>query len=538
MGAGGWRLPLLACTALVAGCAAETPPLPPAPDLAALDAPVQAQYRERRAALEKALGRRDATAGERAEAFGALGQWYHAYMFYDGARATYEAARSLAPEDPRWPYYLAHVARATSDPETSRGLLERVLELDSEHLPATVWLAETDWEAGRTAPAVAGFDAALARDPRCVRALAGRARATLAEGRPGAAVEIYKAAMRLQPKSASLRYSLGVAYRQLGDLKRAAAELARVPEENREHVPLWLDDPWMNQLEILRQGVNAEQVLGRRALDAGRYEEAAEHFRRAVAADPATIEARINLALALDQGGRLVEAEAAAADAVATDPTFARARVVLASILLKQQRFDDARQQLQAAVDADPEHEKAHYNLAQLLRGQGRLEEALGHYARVRELDPRIAMAGHGHAVTLLWLGRPAAARAALDEDLARLPGDRDLTLLLARLLAAAPEASTRDGARALELADGVSGAEPTLAGAETLAMAHAELGRFADAVAWQQAALATARASGRRQKVRLAERRLDLYRRSQPCREPWGRGEAPSTATVTPPGR
>ncbi len=529
------RLRALTMLAILSACE-SAPQLPPAPDLDTLDAPVQAQYRQRRGALEEVLARRGSTAAERAAAFGALGQWHHVYLFHDGARTAYEAARTLAPEDPRWPYYLAHIARAAGDPETSRALFEQVLERDPEHLGARVWLAETDWEAGRTAAAIEHFDAALARDPRCVRALAGRARATLAEGRPGAAVEIYKAALRLQPKAASLRYSLGVAYRQLGDLEQAAAELAQVPEDNREHAPLLLDDPWMNELEALRQGVNAEQALGRRALDAGRYDQAAEHFRRAVAADPETIEARINLALALDLGGRLAAAEAAAADAVATDPTFARARVVLATLLIKQQRFDDARQQLQAAVDADPDHETARYNLAQLLRGQGRLEEALAHYARVRELDQRIAMASHGHAVVLLWLGRPEAARAALEEDLGRLPGDPDLTLLLARLRAASPEASARDGARALELAGGVAGAEPTLTGAETLAMAHAELGHFAAAVAWQQAALAAARDSGRRQKVRLAERRLDLYRRGRPCREPWGRGEVPSALTVTPP--
>ena len=135
--------------------------MPPAPDLEALDVPVRAQYRERRAAVDAAAA---TTAAERARAYGALGQWYHAYMFYDGAAIAYRGAQALDPDDPRWPYYLAHVARATGDRETSAALLRRVLEMDSGHVPARVWLAETE-----------DFDAALLRAPRCVRALAGRA---------------------------------------------------------------------------------------------------------------------------------------------------------------------------------------------------------------------------------------------------------------------------------------------------------------------------------------------------------------------------
>jgi tetratricopeptide (TPR) repeat protein len=522
---------------LTAGCEREVhPPLPPTPDLEALGLPVQAQYRELRSDLEEIESRPDATRLQREEAFGALGQWYHVYRLHDGATAAYSAAQSLAPENPLWPYYLAHVARATGDEESSRRHLQRVLKLDPGNLAATVWLAETEWEEGRTEAAAVAFDSALKRDPRCVRALAGRAKAELAQGNAAAAVEAYKRALDLQPGSASLRYSLGLAYRQLGDSEQAARELARVPSHNRDHVPLALDDPWMAELARMNQGYRSAQQLGHRALAAGRSEEAAIHFRRATRADPSAVEARINLAIALDGAGRTEQAEQEAATAVAQHPGFARARVVLGTLLLKQQEFDRAQQQLQAAVDADPDHETARFNLAQLLRRQGDLGAALTHYARVRELDSRLAAACFGHAVTLLWLGQEGAALDALEQDLQQIPADHDLTMLLARVLAAAPDASIRNGPRALDLIDELAGAETTLIGAETLAMAYAEVGRFDDAAAWQEAAVKAARNAGRDRALPRLQSRLDQYSRRQPCREPWKRDEARDSLPVAPP--
>ena len=529
----------LLAAALAAGCGGGTegpPPVAPPADLETFDPAVQAAYRERRAALDQALERPAATDDEKARAYGALGQWYHAYRRFGGAEAAYGAARALAPEDPRWPYYLAHLARTTGDGEAARALLRRVLELEPGSLAARVWLAESEWEAGDAAAADEAFAAALRQDPRCVRALAGRARAVLARDEAAVAVELYRTALELQPGAAALRYSLGLAYRRLGDLERAAAELARVPADNRDQAPPALEDPWMDEIEALRQGASIDQMRGRRALEAGRYAAAAEHFRRAVESHPESSDARLNLALALSGAGRPAAAEAAAREAVARDPGFVRGRVTLAVLLLRQRRFAEAQQHLEAAVEADPDHETARFNLAQLLRGRGRLEEALAHYARARELDPRMVQASHGHAVTLLWLGRPAAARQALEEDLRRLPENRDLTLLLARLLAAAPEAAARDGRRALELALGAAAGGVTLTAAETVAMALAELGRFADAAAWQEAALAAARVAGRPHLMPLRERRLDLYRRRRPCREPWARGEAPASLPVAPP--
>jgi hypothetical protein len=81
---------------------------------------------------------------------------------------------------------------------------------------------------------------------------------------------------------------------------------------------------------------------------------------------------------------------------------------------------------------------------------------------------------------------------------------------LLARLLAAAPDAAVRDGRRALDLALALHRVAPAVAAAETVAMAYAEVGDFTQALAWQEHAQ-----SAGADRV-LGGARLDLYRSRQ----------------------
>ena len=48
---------------------------------------------------------------DRADTYGELGQLYQAYSFDAAATASYRDAEAMAPDDPRWPYYLGGLAR-------------------------------------------------------------------------------------------------------------------------------------------------------------------------------------------------------------------------------------------------------------------------------------------------------------------------------------------------------------------------------------------------------------------------------------------
>jgi len=111
------------------------------PDISRAAPDVQAQLRERHAAMTRAVGQPSPPA-ERAAAYGDMGKLFVATEFYEAAERCFASARQLAPGDMRWPYYLAQVARLANDPAKAAGLFEQALALQPDHVPSLVWLAE------------------------------------------------------------------------------------------------------------------------------------------------------------------------------------------------------------------------------------------------------------------------------------------------------------------------------------------------------------------------------------------------------------
>ena len=134
------------------------------------------------------------------------------------------------------------------------------------------------------------------------------------------------------------------------------------------------------------------------------------------------------------------------------------------------------------------------------------------------------AFARYMQAMALIRLGRYRSARSRLEEGRRALPGDIDITHALARLLAAAPDNSVRNGPLALQLLQEVFQAqeEVSFEHVETLAMAFAETGQFQRAVQMQQAMIEDVSRGGRLDLAQMLQENLGRYRRGQPCRQPW----------------
>ena len=84
-----------------------------------------------------------------------------------------------------------------------------------------------------------------------------------------------------------------------------------------------------------------------------------------------------------------------------------------------------------------------------------------------------------------------------------------------------------RDGQAALDLVQALVDEHKTTAVAETMAMALAEQGRFAEAVEWQRVAMSGETTAGRTEVAQRMAANLALYRLDTPCRTPW-RNDAP----------
>jgi tetratricopeptide (TPR) repeat protein len=127
-----------------------------------------------------------------------------------------------------------------------------------------------------------------------------------------------------------------------------------------------------------------EQALSLEEHAAG---DAIDAYRRAVRADPAFLDARINLGSLLHEAGRLEEAEAAYREAIAVCGEDAVLLYNLGVLLDHAGRKEEALAAYRKALAGDPALADCHYNLALLYEELRRPREAIRHMAEYRRLS-------------------------------------------------------------------------------------------------------------------------------------------------------
>ncbi len=446
---------LLALLVLSAG-GCRQPPVAPGeleevvhPDLGGIDETARRQLAEGRSRLDSAF--RGGDRGELADAFGGLGELYHAYQLLPPAVACYGNAERLDGESFLWPYYLGAAHQALADLDAAGRSLERALELRPGDPAALLRLGEVELARGDPAAAGSRFRPLLAAERLAAAAHFGLGRAATAAGDPQAAVEHFTAVLELQPAAGSVHHSLGMALRQLGRPQAAAAEL-----ERKGSGAVRSPDRLMDRLEELAESSGAYLRRGNRALMDHRLDEAAGLFRRAVAADPGNVAARRNLALALLRGGDVDAALDELREGAEATPEDVWIHFDLGNAYLKKGLAEQAVRAFRRAVELAPDFTSAHFNLANALIGLERWEEARPHLEAVLEADPRERRARYLAAMAHHRGGETAAAVAELRSVLAEEPANHVARQGLASILAesgqpAAAAAVYRQGA-ALEI--------------------------------------------------------------------------------------
>jgi tetratricopeptide (TPR) repeat protein len=122
------------------------------------------------------------------------------------------------------------------------------------------------------------------------------------------------------------------------------------------------------------------------ALERGNAEAALAAYEQAIAADPALLDAHINLGRLLHEAGRFAKAEQVYREAVkacGSDPVLL---YNLGVLLDDMDRKSEAKQAYEAALSADPGLADCHYNLALLYEKLEKPKEAIRHMARYRAL--------------------------------------------------------------------------------------------------------------------------------------------------------
>jgi tetratricopeptide (TPR) repeat protein len=216
-------------------------------------------------------------------------------------------------------------------------------------------------ELNRLDEARMSFTAALKMDQRVAAAHYGLGQIALSQRDYAAAVSYFKQALALAPEANRIHYSLAMAYRGLKDQESAKAHLVQ-----QGTVGLRVADPLVDRLAELIKGERVYMIRGRQALEAKRYREGAAEFRKAVAANPNSVPALINLGAALTQTGELKEAAEQFEQALRIDPDNLNAHYNLAVLLLNENQ-QAAIVHLEAVLKINSTDLGARFLLARLL---------------------------------------------------------------------------------------------------------------------------------------------------------------------------
>ncbi len=427
----------------------------PSPSLSGTTPEVRQSLRTAQERVESSKGQGGM---ELSNAFGELGMLYLHFGFVDAAAPAFtnaarleaQAAADGSTAQGPWTYYLAVAQQEQGNLRAAASSLRAVLAQREGNLPAVLRLAGVLAELGETQEARFLYEAGLQSPLGKAAGHAGLGQLDLDERKPEEAIGHFEAALEAQPEATALRYRLGMALRDVGDMDRAR-ELLKEPGGQEVQFP----DPLMIQLRLQMEGTGHQAVAGGIAAQQGDLAKAIRSYRDAVTSQPDDLQSRRSLAKALTQSGDLDGAEKEFREIIKRDPSNASAYLELGSLAISKSGDPQAAlPHLQKAVDLAPEFREARARLARVLATTGRLEDSIPHLRKVVELDPRDADGRLRLARALMETRRTDEATKEVAALLAQQPDNLDGILLSGRIHAVNgnPEAAEREFSRVKDL--------------------------------------------------------------------------------------
>ena len=483
----------------------------PEPVLEAIDAA--------RAAVDASAGR---PAGERAAAFGRLGDVLSAHGFATPARQAYLNARTLAPSVPDWHYLLGIGAIDAGRLDDAVDHFSTAIELNPFDAVALIRRGQVRLDQGRVEQAAPDFERALTLVPEAPATLAGMGRVALHRGEYRQAAVYFERALAISPEATRLHQPLAMAYRGLGELERAREHLGRVGEGIEP-----VDDPLLQRVQSQSRSPQffLEMALARAAVDdldgARRLLITALQLDRN---DALVIE---NYGEVAARQGDLNEAVVAFERLAELQPSAARPLFLLGQVEELRQRPEQAGQAYREALQREPAHVPAREALGFVHLGAADFAGAEALFSELAERPQHQGQSRFAYwaALSILGGGDCARGHAALEALRQEFPTDAEVLLALARVRASCAAPNADELAEALDWAETIYQLVPSTEHAASLAMVYAALGQFDDAVDLQAQAMFEALKQGELE--RRADLRADMqrYQEGLPAAVPFAPG-------------
>lgn len=339
------------------------------PDLSQLESDVRNQITTQKNSLVAAVKNPAVSDEHLSAAYGAMGEVFHAYSLLAPARECYLNASQLSPQNSRWIYLLAKLDQTEGRVDDAIRRFRIVASLNPRLIAVPVNLGNIYLELNSLDEAERSFLAALKIESENPAAHYGLGQIALSRRHYSDAVTHFEKALALAPGANRIHYALGMAYRGLQDPEKAKLHLAQ-----QGPVGVRVADPITESLRELVQSARVYIVRGKQAFEAKRYREAAAEFRKAIAADPESVPAHVNLGATLSQLGDPKGAVDEFEKALLIDPNNTNANYNLAVLLAAAKDHERAIAHLRTLPPTD---DVARFLLAQELLQIGQVEEAL-----------------------------------------------------------------------------------------------------------------------------------------------------------------
>ena len=290
------------------------------------------------------------------------------------------------------------------------------------------------------------------------------------EGEREQSEQLYREALRLNPRLVGSLNNLSILMRQKGNFQEAVDLQKKAIQEH----PKW---------GLMHRNL-ASALVGLK-----QFAEARDAFREAVRLVPNDLEARFSLAITLiDQLGGpedLEEASKQLQRILELEPRAADAHFLLGNLRYRAGQPEEAAQYYRNALTLTPNHSRAANNLGSVLSQQGKLAEAAPLYKQAITADPSYIDAMRNLADVQFRSRAFTECAQTWREVLSRQPGDVNTLWRLSWMLSTCPDASSRRPFEARDLAlKGIEisqGKDPAFH--DALAAALAQLGKFPQAL-------------------------------------------------------